>query len=249
MGMNREEYTDENYWKKYWSRESRLDTSFYFDKLLNRYISWDKVCSYMEVGGAPGSIMVFINQKHGLSVSAVDFIEKERISGFLKSHGVENYRIYQEDFLTFDVKPHWRRYDIVSSWGFIEHFDRKNAVKCIEKQKHMVSCNGYLVVELPNIRKLFWAAYWVFNRELLKIHNLKIMDLHWLKKCVLKGGEFELLFASYYFTMNPQNEYFIKHKKIRNLCEKAVRFFDRRNFSDNIKQWFFPYIVIIAKRK
>lgn len=242
-------YTDKDYWEQYWNEEIRKETEFYFDELIDKYISWKDINSYMEIGGAPGSVMTHMYKIHGLSVSTVDFTESERIIEFLNVHGVEKYSVFQSDFMKFDIVPHCKKYDIVASWGFIEHFERKVAAKFIEKQKQMVSEKGYLVIELPNIRKVFWLVYWIFNRELIKIHNLEIMDLSWLKKCVTKDGKFELLYASYYFTMNPQNEFFVEHKRIGRICKWIVCFFGRRSFSDHVKKWFFPYIIIIARRK
>lgn len=246
--MRKHGYTDKDYWEKYWDKEER-DIQFYFDKLLDQYISWKDVSSYMEVGGAPGSIMAFMSKEHGLSVSTVDFTEKARISEFLKSHGVKDFNVFQDDFLTFNIDSHCKKYDIVASWGFVEHFKKKTTARFIEKQKDMVSEDGYLIVELPNIRRAFWLVYWIFNRKVIKIHNLAVMDLPWLKQCVNGGGKFDLLYASYYFTMNSRNEFFERHKFLGKVCEKLVRFFQDRNFNDNMKKWFFPYIVIIAKRR
>lgn len=222
---------------------------FFFEKLLDEYIVWDAVNLYMEIGGAPGSIMAFMNKSHNLSVSTVDFTEKEKVSEYLRDRRVENFKVYQDDFSTFDVRQHHRKYDIVASWGFLEHFGKTTAAKFIEKQKDMVTEGGYFIVEIPNIRKIFWLLYRIFNRRLLRIHNLEVMNLEWLKRCVVKGCNFELLYASYYFAMNPQNEYFVKHARIRKICEKVVAFFEGKNFDDDFKSWFFPYIVIIAKKK
>lgn len=242
-------YTDKDYWEHYWDEESREDVEFYFDELLDRYIPWEDLASYMEIGGAPGSVMTHMYKAHGLTVATVDFTDSKRIIDFLNVHGVEKYSVYQSDFINFDIMSHYKKYNMVASWGVVEHFGKKVTAKFIEKQKHMVSDNGYLVVELPNIRKVLWLVYWIFNRKLIKIHNLKIMDLLWLKKCVTKDNKFELLYASYYFTMNPQNEFFVKHRRLRKICEKIVSFFSSSSLSNNIKKWFFPYIVIIARRR
>lgn len=243
------EYTSKEYWESYWENEQRGNIQFYFDELMNQYISWESVNSYMEIGGAPGSVMAYMSKKHNLVVSTVDFTDEDRITRLLSSRGIENFCIYQDDFLTMDIEAIKHKFDIVASWGFIEHFKRKAVVRIVNKQKDLVSENGYLVVELPNIRKVFWLIYRIFNKDMIKIHNLKIMDLEWLKRLVTYDGRFELLYASYYFTMNPQNEYFVKHRLFAKICGSIVRFFNKRKVSDNVKRWFYPYIVIIGKRK
>ncbi len=250
--MGTDGYTGKEYWDQYWKKEKRgkgEKEDFYFSDLMNHYICWDSVKSYLEVGGAPGTIMAFMNQQHGLRVASIDFTEKDRIEELLKARNVKDYQIYQEDFRTFDSKSHRKKYDMVASWGFIEHFKRRDTAKFIEKQKQMVSDNGYLIVELPNIRRVIWLIYYIFNRDLIRIHNLKIMDLPWLRKQVLRGDEFKIIYSSYYFTMNPQNEYFVNHRFLKKLCKRAVEFFNKCHCSEKIKRYFFPYIVIIARRR
>lgn len=241
-------YTDKQYWNQYWNLESRKDINFYFSDLIDQYITWNNLRNYMEIGGAPGNIMAYMYKKHGLKVSTVDFTEKKRIEDYLKSQQVENYSIYCEDFQAFNIHPHHEKYDLVASWGFIEHFSRQTAAKFLKKQKMMVANNGYLIVELPNIRKVMWLIYKIFNRKLLQIHNLKIMDLSWLKEQITADAEFELLYASFYFSINIQNEWFVKHQKLRKVCEQIASFFRTRNISPTIKRWFYPYIVIIARK-
>ena len=106
-----------------------------------------------------------------------------------------------------------------------------------------------MIVELPNIRKLIWLAYWLLNRKMIAIHNLEIMNLRWLKQQILDNGEFELLFASYYFTMNARNEFFTQHGRLKKLCERLSERFEDCQWGDGVKKLFFPYIVLIARRK
>ena len=251
MGVNclMKNFTNQEYWNQYWDKEVREEINFYFADLLEQYIQWEKVNpkSYMEIGGAPGNIMAYMRQ-HQLSTSTVDFTESQRIEKFLKKQQVNNYHIYQEDFQNFDIKEHMGKWGIVASWGFLEHFEKKITSDFIKKQKQMVSNDGYLIIELPNIRKLMWLIYWIFNRQIIKIHNLEIMDLDYLKEEILKTGDFELIYASYYFAMNRQNDYFLGHKNLKKICEKIVYFFTMHDFSMRVKRWFFPYIVLIAKR-
>ena len=243
-----EVYTDSEYWNHYWKEEKRSDIAFYFDDILDGNIDWSKVDTYMEIGGAPGSVMAYLYHKYGIDVSTVDFTENEITDSFLKEHAVENYEIINADFLALDVST-LKKYDLVASWGFVEHFSKDICNEIIEKQKEMVSDDGYLVVEIPNIRKIFWLIYFFFNRDLIRIHNLEIMDLHYLKSRVLEGDEFKILYAGYQMTMNENNEYFVAHTNQKELCKNIVRRLKKMNLSDSLKRWFFPYIIIIAKRK
>lgn len=240
-------YTSKEYWNNYWQRESRKEKfEFYFADLLDEYIEWNKVHSYLEIGGAPGSIMAYINKKYGLHVSTIDFSDRKRIECFFQREGIIDFTIYEDDFIKFDIKK-LEKYDIVASWGFLEHFDKSTILKLILKEKEILSDNGYLIIEIPNIRKVMWLIYFIFNRKVIKNHNIKIMNLRWLKSYIEKSG-LEIVYASYYFAMNTQNSFFINHRFLSKLCMIIVKCFKNINISDAIKKWFYPYIVIIAKK-
>lgn len=250
--MNEKEiYSDKVFWDDYWQEENRKEDQFIFSKILDRHVTWNNIRTYMEIGGAPGSIMSFMYKKHNLEVSTIDFCDRKIIDDFLSTSGLENYNVYSEDFCKFDVEGHGQKYDIVSSWGVIEHFSLENAAKIIEKKKQLVKKGGYLVVELPNIRFFNWLLYYVFDHDLLKIHNLKTMNISFLRNEIQKDG-FDILYGDYYlssfFQYNDSNAFFDKHRIIGGL----FRFISKmaRNFGvDNIPNRFFsPYIVFIAKK-
>lgn len=245
----KKELTNISYWNEYWRVENRQEVNFYFSDLLDDFISWNGITNYMEIGGAPGTIMTYLYYKHGLTVSTVDFTDRDITEKFLNDHKVENYEIIQEDFNEFDPDSFGKKYDIVSSWGFVEHFSKDTCILFIEKHKKLVEKEGYLIIELPNIRKMFWLMYYVFNRKLIKIHNLEIMDLEFLKAQILAGDDFEILYSGYYATINEQNEFFIKHTRLRDLCKGLIEQFKNHKVKDSVKKWIFPYIVLIAKKK
>ena len=145
-------FSNKTFWDKYWEAEKRSGYDFLFHKIVDKYIDWGRVRDYMEIGGAPGTIMSYMFHVHKLEVSTVDFCNPEILSELLERNKVRNYRIYNEDFSEFDVSPHSRKYDLVASWGFVEHFGLEDANGFIQKHKEMVSEGGYLIVELPNIR-------------------------------------------------------------------------------------------------
>lgn len=244
------EYTDKEFWNNYWKNENRdKDDGFYFDKIISKTIDFNITNTYLEVGGAPGSIMKHIQEKYGLDVSTIDFSDKSITENYLHDAGVKNYHIYEEDFSKFDVRSLHQKYDIVASWGFIEHFSRKMSSLFIKKQKYLVEKEGYLIVELPNIRRLMWLIYFIFNRDLIKIHNLKIMDIKWLRNEVLRGGKFSMLYSGYYFAMNPENEFFMHHKVLEGFCKRLVDRFQEAKMPETMKSFFYPYIILIAKKK
>lgn len=245
----KEKYTNKDYWDRYWGNEKREDITFYFSDIVNKYIDWSQVQSYMEIGGAPGSIMAYLHKKHNLAVSTIDFTERRVTEEYLDNQGIHDYEILQEDFLTFDVSGFGRQYDLVASWGFVEHFAKNQSSLLIEKHKRLVRDKGYLIIEIPNIRKFFWLMYFLFNRDLIKIHNLEIMNLKWLKEQIMNGGEFNLLYAGYHIAINEQNEYFVEHEKQKKFCKGIINFIKKLRIGNEIKCLFFPYILLVAQKK
>lgn len=250
--MKNNAYSNSKFWSDYWIKENRNVDEFMFSDLIDQYIDWENIRSYMEIGGAPGSIMSYMSKTHDMQVSTVDFCDKNILIEFLNSAKIPNYHVYNEDFQKFDISQHERKYDLVASWGFVEHFDLSVSGELIQKHKRMVSKNGYLIIELPNIRKVNWLIYCIFNYNLLKIHNIKTMDLNFIRSEVMKGKEFELLYADYYLTSffgyNISNEFFNKHKLIQNIFKLVQKLSQKFHINNIPNQFFSPYIVLIARR-
>lgn len=247
------ELSNKGFWEKYWDNEVRSASNFTFCEILDACVDFENVHSYLEIGGAPGSIMAYINKKYGIPVAAIDYVDKRYIDATMEKCGIADYQVFQEDFIKLDTMKLAEKYDMVASWGFIEHFDLDVCREIIAKQKSLVSDGGYLIIELPNLRRFNWFLYWVFNKELLKIHNLDVMDLSFLKGEIERDQAFETIYGNYYLTsflnFNAQNEFFIKHKWIGwmvNLIQKLAKKLRIENLPNKC---FSPYIVFIARKK
>ena len=247
-----DEYSDKQFWDNYWEKEERNEYDFLFSRLIDQYIDWKGIKNYMEIGGAPGTIMSYMFHNHNLNVNTVDFCNPQILSSMLEKNNVKEYRIYNEDFATFDTTKHKKLYDVVASWGFVEHFDTIKSRFFIQKQKEMVSDNGYIVVELPNIRKFNWLLYRIMNYELLKIHNVKTMNLDFLRQAIEEGGDFEILYGDYYLTSfleySSSNEFFDKHHIIKQIFSSLKHLFAWLHLNNISNRFFSPYIVFIARR-
>lgn len=246
------EYSTKQFWDGYWKDEKRSGYEFLFEEIVNNYVDWGSIKSYMEIGGAPGTIMSYMYHEHGLDVSTIDFCDPHILSDLLSGNSIKNYHIYNEDFSNTDIKKHHKKYDLVASWGFVEHFELEESDKFIQKHKDMVSDNGYLIIELPNIRGFNWLLYRIMNNELLKIHNTKTMDIAFLKSAVEKGGQFGILYGNYYLTSfleySSTNEFFERHKLIKSVFGVLKKLFAFLKLNNIPNRLFSPYIVFIAKR-
>lgn len=76
----------------------------------------------------------------------------------------------EADFLKFQTD---KRYDIVFSLGFIEHFQDTKDI--IARHTELLAENGQLLIILPNLRGINGAIQYLFDRANLRIHNLNSM--------------------------------------------------------------------------
>lgn len=245
-------YSNKRFWDDYWNEETRKEYEFIFSPILDKYVDWTHVANYMEIGGAPGTIMVYMYHNHQLDVNTIDFCNSSIISNLLDENHVHDYTIISEDFSVFNANEHCQKYDMVASWGFVEHFDIKTSHEFIQKHKEMVGEGGYLIIELPNIRRFNWLIYRIVNNNLLKIHDLQTMDLKYLTDSIEEGNQFEILYGDYYLTsffdFSSSNEYFDRHRVIKNLFKSLKELLSYFHLDNIPNRFFSPYIVFIARR-
>lgn len=102
--------------------------------------------SFIEIGCAPGAWMAYFNRQFGYQVSGVEYAEAAASATRENCRilGVQSEIIVQ-DFLTWDYGH--RRFDIVFSAGFIEHFTEPDQV-----MKRICDLSSrYVVTLVPNL--------------------------------------------------------------------------------------------------
>lgn len=140
----------------------------------------------LEVGVVPGRFLMFFARELGLDCVGLDY--SAHIDGLTEAFrraGVKGEFI-REDFLEWATK---RRFDVVFSCGFVEHFTNFDAV--IRRHWDLVAPGGLLILSVPiltplqaGVRKLCYTQ--AKFQEMLDSHNLSIMDLNELRKAVVK---------------------------------------------------------------
>ena len=76
------------------------------------------------------------------------------------------------DFFNFSTD---RKYDIVFSLGFIEHFNNTRDV--ILRHVDLLASSGLLLIVLPNLLGLNGWIQRRFDKENYDVHNLKSMEI------------------------------------------------------------------------
>jgi len=132
----------------------------------------------LEVGSAPGDHLVRLHRTFALEPYGVEFSERGVLVNrerFAKQ-GLNCENVIQADFFSPDFhRKYAGAFDVVVSRGFIEHFTDVHAV--LAKHVGLLRSGGHLFVTIPNLRGIYRALTWFFNREALSRHNLEIMRL------------------------------------------------------------------------
>jgi 2-polyprenyl-3-methyl-5-hydroxy-6-metoxy-1,4-benzoquinol methylase len=117
---------------------------------IERYASLAPAGDCIEIGCFPGQFLEIFGGL-GFRAHGIDLVRRVReVPKWLQSAGVRTGDFWQADFATFDFP---RQYEIVCSFGFLEHFEDWDQV--LVRHAALVSPGGLLFVEAPNFAGLF----------------------------------------------------------------------------------------------
>lgn len=183
--MNTNNLTDRNFWKSYWKNYEyeKIPSKVPFKKFLSKLVNTD---SFIEIGGFPGVFSLFFYKKGCKKVSLLDFyIDEHIVRNLEKTNNIPENTIHciESDFFTFKTD---NKYDIVFSFGFIEHFEDTQDV--IKRHIELLADGGHLIIVLPNFRGINGFVQYVFDRKNFYAHNLNSMKPDLLKSFTIDFG-------------------------------------------------------------
>jgi SAM-dependent methyltransferase len=172
--------TDPAFWEDYWGRFSlpdAIDESRSFDRGLAgglRRVLRESKGQVLEIGCAPGRWLAFLSREFHLEVSGIEYTTDGAAATCrnLELLGVKNADIREADFLTATPSP---QYDVVVSFGFVEHFTDVEAV--IKRHAAWTRPGGRVIIGVPNFRGIHGLLQKGLDSDVLARHNLTIMDL------------------------------------------------------------------------
>lgn len=247
--MAAEARTTPNYWQKETGNFQPFRVAGNpFDAILRKHLPVDPRLSCVEVGAYPGANLLYLARTFGYQPFAIEYRDDaDDIGRLFEFNGFKKPEIFQEDFLRFDR----RRFDVVASFGFVEHFNDPQAV--IRKQLDLVNPGGHLVLSVPH----FWGMQGLFRKltfsrealaELFATHNMGIMHLSAIKAALHEPG-LETLFLGH--TMNgtfwvPADSPKVREDRL--WLARALNYFDR-SIGSKLPSCFLisPMILAICK--
>ena len=163
--------TGQSYWEDKLESAVEEPPEFPFFGMIARHLPPGDGRSLLEVGCAPGRSLAQFSAELGYEAFGVDFAgDPVEIESYLRRHGANLGAVERADFLTWAPA---RRYDVVTSFGFIEHFAEPASI--LDRHFDLVEPGGVVVIGVPNFRLGQHALHWLFDRENLRRHQLSCM--------------------------------------------------------------------------
>lgn len=188
--------TDAAFWDAAWSRPGHAGAeadeavaSEAFDtrrwQSFADAVLWDHVLpgvlprqgTVLEVGSAPGRNLIRLHRRFGLDPWGIEFspagaeLNRRRFA----AAGLDPDHVLEVDFFDEAVlAEHAGSFDVVVSFGFVEHFDDPAAV--VDRHLDLLRPGGWLVVTIPNLTGLNLALMRWLNPALIEAHNLDLMS-------------------------------------------------------------------------
>lgn len=207
--------TEKQYWDDYWRNIGLPLEIIREDSALNIIAELDVFEQYLpkanlsllEIGGAPGQYLAWFHKTLGYQISCLDYSEEgcKKTRANFKLLNIPG-RVYQHDLFAEELQM--PLFDMVCSFGFIEHFADLNGV--VGRHLALLKPGGILLLGVPN---LLGINHWFLKRlapDLLLGHNLKTMDAgSW--KNFEDYFQLELIFKGYIGGFEPA--VFLKREK------------------------------------
>lgn len=199
------ELTERQFWENYWTNcklPSEVDVNFSFDRCLANALKAH--CPSMEgdvfeVGCAPGKWLAFMAKEFGLDPCGLEYSEagmKATMANF-NLLGLAIDSIITGDF--FQSAP-TRQFDVVMSFGFIEHFTDVDAV--VDLHLKWLKPGGILILGVPNFRGIYSFIQGALDNDILEKHNLNIMNLAYFNQLAHRFS-LEKVFLNYIGSFEP----------------------------------------------
>ncbi len=243
-----EELTNQKYWSKYWKSKPTIDSSivgkdFLFHDVLNKFVPKKEKMSFLEIGGYPGQWSIFFAKYWSANATLLDrYIDREVILSLAKANAVKNIDVIEGDVFDLSID---RKFDVVMSVGFIEHFS--DVASVVDKHIDYLEPDGTLILTVPNLLGLNGLLQKIVDRETYDTHFLETMYDQNLKQIVssrnldIKYINYHSKFGVWLEDINDKPRWVRRLVYLTNIIGKLLVRFESRMFS--------PYLILVAKNK
>jgi len=158
--------------------------------------------SCLEIGCFPGTYLAVFGEL-GYQLNGIDRAPgvETTLPSWLELKGYRVGEFEKADFSDFAPR---RKFDVVSSFGFIEHFH--DWARVLKRQASFVKTGGLLVVTVPNFRGVVQRAlHLLLDGQNYRRHNIASMNPD-LWTAAIVDMDFEVVYSGYFGSFGFWNE-------------------------------------------
>jgi len=230
-------------------------SEYLFWKICENRLPKQEGLKILEIGSAPGYRLIKFNKDFSYIPYGVEYskegVKLNRELFFLNELSPQN--VIHSDFFSEKFQNEYNSYfDIIISMGFIEHFS--NVEEVINCHYSLLKDEGLGIISIPNFRGFNYLFMYIFNRNLLKMHNMEIMDKKIFKK-YLETENTSVLFMDYYgsfnlalFELNLENKLTKSIYIFINLLQLVFNLFFRVVGLNLENKYFSPFLMAVIKK-
>lgn len=250
--MNKE-LTNKTYWESNFGKLDffKFSNSIPEDKYISNFLSPDKNKTCIEIGAYPGGNLGYFVKKFSFQPTAIDFLNNSQfILENMKYNGIENCKLINEDFLKWNPD---QQYDVVVSFGFVEHFT--NYEEVIQKHIDILKKEGILIISVPYLEYFqLWIRRFLYKstqyKKILDSHNRNIMNLKELNTIIFETNNLTKLFSGFIREMTiwfPKSTSILRKNRMKyyDFFKKMERIIGK---IDHSSSYYSPEILVIAKK-
>ncbi len=240
--------TDKVYWENLEIKPLKKIRNIEFSSLFFRYLNINNKNSrktMLEIGCLPARYLAFLSKMFHYFPEGIDFVKGSRniCRQTLINMGIKKFKLYEEDFLGWKAN---KKYDLVCSFGFIEHFINPEPV--IIKHISLTKKNGVIIIEIPNFGGWQKILHQKLDYADFMRHNLSMMNLMFFID-MLRKHNLKKIYAGYYgglFNFWWNNK---RPSSLQKLSYSLLRIVSKITWRINLNNKLLsPYIVLIAEK-
>jgi SAM-dependent methyltransferase len=189
-----------------------------FSDIFRQYLRPDPSQSVLEIGCAGGLFLAYLTRKFGYEPHGIDYSDAiEHTRALFRFNTLAEPHLTQADFFSWEPG---RKFDVVCSFGFVEHF--RNPGEVVRRHCDLLAPGGTLIITVPNFRLVQYVYHRLIEPDILALHNLKVMRPAFFRSA-LADTPLEIRHLAYYGTF----AFWTSKAAPTRLDRAAIRYFIR----------------------
>ena len=233
-----------NYWNSIWGKLPPVELYdgpvFEQHPVLSRFLPHTKGGDAIEIGCGTGNYMIYINKEFGYRIDGLDYSDNlDYVRANLAYNGITDSELFNADFFNFVPA---KKYDLVLSGGFAEHFDNHKLV--VRRHAEWAKPGGLVVIIVPNLTHIHWLLCGLFAPEVLAVHRFPLMRKSVMRQTLEEAG-LSVLHCEYHRTFRPTYKLPRGIDLSARAAGKALRIFGLDDIGNRFAS---PYLISVSRK-